>query len=56
MFPKVNNILVAQNIIIGKQGTPWNLYINHDKALISFIALLNIYCLSKNIKKIILVY
>ena len=51
MFSKVNNIFVAQNIIIGKKGIPWNLYINHDKALISFIALLNIYCISNNKKK-----
>ena len=52
MFPNVNNILITQNIILGKTGIPLNLYVNHDKALISFIALLNIYFLpKKHIKK-----
>lgn len=51
IFPNVHNILIASNIIIGKTGIPWNLYVNHDKVLVSFIALLNIYFLPKNIKQ-----
>ncbi len=43
IFPGVHNILVAKNILIGKKGIAWDLYVNHDKALVSFIALFETY-------------
>lgn len=43
IFPGVKNILLAKNIILSKQSIPWSFYINHDKALIIFLAILNNY-------------
>ncbi len=50
LFPWVNNVLVAKNILIGKKGIPWNLYVNHDKALVFFIILFVKYNQSKDYK------
>lgn len=42
IFPEVHNILIAKNILIGNTGVFWNLYVNYDKALMSFIVLIKI--------------
>lgn len=42
IFPGVNNVLISKNILIGKTGIHWNLYVNYDKSLISFLALTKI--------------
>ena len=42
MIPGVNNVLIAKNISIGQTGFPWDLYVNYDKALMSFLALIKI--------------
>ncbi len=50
LFPLVNNVLLAKNILIGKEGVPWNLYVNYDKALMFFIIFFVKYNQSKDYK------